>query len=217
MSIQVTTRVGSLVAAGISVGDAATLVSLAPRFGNWWNASSGDAEFLKLLDGDELNIPSRRGLLDLLSFNKRWRKKMRLLANDRPITIDGKKADAVLGELSKFTAVMMCVVATLEVFTTWAVVKTLLKDVLRELLRTSEFGEDMLAAQYNQRINAWRSAACVRCLSLEAARYHQVLLENALVVPGLMPAGEARHMVDFLVWLLAGQGDVWRTSSSDVA
>jgi hypothetical protein len=142
---------------------------------------------------------------------------MRLLANDRPITIEGSKADAVLGELSRFTAVMMCVVSTLEVFATWGVVKTLLKEVLRELLRTSEFGEDMLAAQYVQRLNAWRSAACVRSLSLEAARYRQELLKSALVVPGLMPAGEAKHMVDFLVWLLAGQGDLWRTSSSDVA
>jgi len=163
MSLQATTGVGSLVAIGIGVGDAATIISLAARFGNWWNASSGDNEFLKLLDEDEFNILTRRGLLDLPAFNKRWAKRMRLLANDRPMTIDGIKAENVLGKLSRFTAVMMCIVASLEAFTTWHVVRMLLKDVLKELLRTSDFGEDLLASQYPQRLNAWRSAACVRC------------------------------------------------------
>jgi hypothetical protein len=97
MSLQITTGVGSLVGVGISASDATTTISLATRVGNWWNASSGYNEFLALLDEDELNFLRRRGLVDLPAFNKRWRKRMRLLANDRPMTLEAEDAQKVLG------------------------------------------------------------------------------------------------------------------------
>lgn len=65
---------------------------------------------------------------------------MRLLANGKPMTIDSDEADIVLEKLSRFTVVMMCMIASLEVFAMWEVVRKLLKDILKGLLRTTELG-----------------------------------------------------------------------------
>lgn len=59
-------------ALGLSVGDISSLVALGKYVGNWWTASSGDEEFLSMLNEDEFNILKRRGLIDMTSFNKRW-------------------------------------------------------------------------------------------------------------------------------------------------
>lgn len=216
MSLQVTTDYGSLIALGVGAGDVASIISLGQRMGNWWTAGSGDKEFLALLDEDEFNIRRRRGLVDLLAFNKRWRKLVRLLANGRPMVFENGDAQKVLEDLGRFTAVMVCIVATLDRFASFAVVKPLLKSVLKELLKTSERGEDLLAAQYTTRLNAWRTTACLRGFSTEAEIVRQTLLADEVILSGLMPAGESRHMEEYLVWLWGGQSNEFKTSSSDV-
>lgn len=95
MSVQLVTGAGSLVALGLGVGDIATLVAVGKRLGNWWAASEGDKEFLSLLEGDELSIIQRRGLLDVLAFNKRW-KQIQLLANGQPLRLEEHEIEQVV-------------------------------------------------------------------------------------------------------------------------
>lgn len=63
MALQLTTGYGSLLALGVGAGDIASIYSLGRRVGDCWTASSGDEDFLRLLDEDELNILKRRGVL----------------------------------------------------------------------------------------------------------------------------------------------------------
>jgi hypothetical protein len=105
MSLQVTTAPGALVALGIGAGDVASIISLGRRIGNWWTAPSGDAELLRLLDEDALDILKRRGLLDTLAFNKRWRKQIRLLGNGSPVDLKDEDVQKVLKDTEKLLEV----------------------------------------------------------------------------------------------------------------
>ena len=73
--------------------------------------------FLDLSEEDEQNLLSRRGLIDLARFNKRWGKSLNLLADGRPQRLQGPHVEEVLEELSRFTACMTCIVAVLFEFT----------------------------------------------------------------------------------------------------
>jgi hypothetical protein len=217
MSLQVSTGYGSLVALGIGLGDIATLVSLGKRFGNWMSAASGDEDFLKLLDQDEMDILQRRGLLDVARFNKMWGAQMGLLANGNPTIFDGEVAEKALEKLGRFTAIMVCVVAALDAFASSDVVKSILRRVLLELLRTTDYGADILASQFSHRLNAWTSSATLRGLSVEARQIRRGLLQQNLVVDGLMPKDDAILVVTFLGWLLTENSETYITPSSDVA
>ncbi|MCJ1333383.1 hypothetical protein MMC10_010079 [Thelotrema lepadinum] len=217
MALQVSTGPQSLVGLGISVSDVATLYGLARRFGNWLTAATGDQEFLNLLDQDEMDILHRKGLIDLLRFNKQWGSKMTLLANGKPTSFVGKDAEKNLDTFSRFTAVMVCVIAALEAFASREVARLILKSVLLELLQTTEWGEDILASHFGNRVNCWQSAADVRGLSGRARQIRQSLLNRDLVLDGLMPIGDSKAMVQFLVWLLASNTTTYITPSSDIA
>ena len=217
MALQVSTGPGSLVALGINVGDVATLYGLAKRMGNWLTAASGDQEFLDLLDQDEMDIMQRRGLIDVLRFNKRWGSRLTLLANGKPTTFTGKDAEKNIEQFSRFTATMVCVIAALEAFAPLETTKTVIKRALLQLLRTTEWGEDVVASQFYNRFNSWQSAAEVRGLSGKAREIRQSLISRYRILDGLMPIGDSKTMTDFLVWLLAGNTSKYITPSSDVA
>ena len=217
MALQVTTGAGSLVALGVGAGDVYSLITLGQRMGNWWTAESGDRDFLALLDQDEFEIIRRKGLIDLRMFNKRWRKQIRLLANGRAMSFQGGDAEKVVQDMGRFTAVMVCIVATLDSFAALSVVKRIMKSMLKELLKTTESGEDLLNSQYASRLNAWRSTACLRGLFIEAQAMRQALINQEVVMSGYIPAEESSHMSQFLVWLLSDETTVFTTASSDVA
>ena len=217
MSIQTTTGPGSLISLGIGVADVATFYGLARKVGNWLTAASGDQILLDLLDQDESEIIRRRGLIDILRFNKVWGTRMVLLANGCPTEFVGDDAEKNLDRFSRFTATMVCTIAALGAFAPNEVVKSVLRKTLLELLRTSEFGEDVLASQYTNRVNSWRSAADIRGLSSKARRVRQDLLDRGSILDGFMPMGDWQMMVHFLVWLLAGNTATYITPSSDVA
>ena len=192
MSIQITTGIGSLVALGFSVGDLTTLWSLARKVGNWMSAASGDENLLKILDQDELDILRRRGLIDIDRFNKIWGSTMALLGpSGIPVIYKGEDAEKSLDRFGRFTAVMVCTVAALDAFALEAVVKSVDKKVLVELLHASEYGEDILASQCQDRINAWRSAARLRGLKARAEQIRLDLLRRDEIVDGLMPIGDS--------------------------
>jgi hypothetical protein len=215
MSIQIST--GSLIALGVGAGDVATILGLSKRVGNWLSAASGDDEFMSMLDEDEFNILRRRGLIDLPSFNKRWRKEIRLYANGKPTVFKDKDADKVLEQLNQFTAIMVCIVTALDTFTTFSATRTILSNVLKELLRPSAIGEEIMATQYPNRLNSWRSLSCLRSFLIEAGEVRHKLLEKGVILDGLMPVSESKDMEEFLLWLLSGLTEKFTTSSSDIA
>ncbi|KAF2194836.1 hypothetical protein K469DRAFT_706319 [Zopfia rhizophila CBS 207.26] len=217
MSIQVTAGPRSLVALGLGISDVATLVSLGQRLGNWMTAASGDADFLELLDQDEMDIIRRRGLVDVARFNKQWGTKMALLINGEAEVYEGDVAEQQLEKLGRFTALMVCVVAALDAFAPVELVKSILGNVLLELLRTTDYGADVLKSRYPHRLNSWRSSATLRGLSGRAREIRHDLVKKKLVIGGLMPKGDSEHMVDFVVWLLAESSESYVTPSSDVA
>jgi hypothetical protein len=217
MSLQVTVGANSLLALGLGAGDIFSLVSLSRTIGNWWTASSGDDEFLGMLNEDEFSILRRRGLIDLPSFNKRWRRKMRFLANGSPQCVEGGLAQDATKELTRFTASMVCIVAAVDQFTSLDVVKEILRTTLKALLQTSAFGDDYLKSQYLIRLNAWRSTATLHGFDTEASSIRQDMLHNRLILPGTAPVNESHHINEFLTWLLSGHSEEFNTASSDVA
>ncbi|OAL45383.1 hypothetical protein IQ07DRAFT_684306 [Pyrenochaeta sp. DS3sAY3a] len=217
MTLQVTTGYNSLVAVGIGIHEVASLYSLGRRFGNWCTASSGDENLLNLLDEDEMNLLTRRGVLDAAHFDATWNEKMKLLSNGKKITIDGANAHKALGKTSRFTACMICIVATLDTFAAASVVRTICGKLLRDLLRTTEYGEDLVASEMSDRIKAWSSAACVRGIHQKLRETRLSLVESGKVLTGTIPPQDAKEVADFLYWLLAGQSTSFQTSSSDLA
>jgi hypothetical protein len=129
----------------------------------------------------------------------------------------GADAAKILGTLSRFTASMVAVVAALDGFVAYPTLKDVVKRLLKELLRTTEFGEDVLSSQVGDRVNAWRSASYIRGLNLPVQTLRFEMTATKKVLDGYMPAGDAPEMAQFLFWLLAGDTDVFTTPSSDVA
>ena len=217
MALQVSTGYGSLLALGVGAGDIASIYSLGRRVGNWWTASSGDEELLRLLDEDELNILKRRGVLDIARFNKVWNTSLTLLANGKKITVEGAQAETVLGSLTRFTACMVCIIATLDAFADFTVVRNIFNDLLLELLKATDHGEDLLVSEMESRMNAWRSAACVRSLHTRARDIRLSLIQEKHILDGLLPTKDAKEIARFLCWLLADNVPQFTTSSSDLA
>ena len=207
MSVQVTAGYGSLVSLGIGLGDVVTLITLASRLGNWWVASSGDKSFLDLLEEDEQNLLSRRGLIDLARFNKRWGASLNLYADGRSQRLHGPKVEEVLEELSRFTACMTCIVAVLFEFMEESVARSVLKQLLLRLVRTTERGEDLLDSQLAVCLNAWRSNARVRGLSVECQRLRAEFVQEKLMLDGFVSKRDKDNVVQALYWLLAGEDE----------
>lgn len=217
MAVQVSAGAGSLFAIGLGAGDIATIYSLGRRFGNWWTASSGDEDFLRLLDEDELNLLTRRGMMDSARFNAIWNNNLILLANGKKVIIEGEQAQRTLGQLSRFTACMVCMIASLDAFAAGTVVRTIARTLLLELLRTTEHGEELLASEMTNRINAWRSAACVRGIHSKVQEARMMLVNSGKILSGTLPPLDAKEVAHFLYWLLAGDSACFQTSSSDLA
>ncbi|KAE9369889.1 hypothetical protein N431DRAFT_427969 [Stipitochalara longipes BDJ] len=217
MSITITTGFGSLVALGVGAGDVATLVTIGRKVGNFLTAASGDQDLLKALDEDEANILKRRGVLDEVRFNQIWGERMTLLANGQATTFDGPLVQQTLGQLPRLTACMVSIIAVLDAYCEVGTVKAIFKQLLLELLRSSENGEELLASELNSRLNAWRSAACVREIHFKCRQLRRELIALQRIQDGVMPIGEARETTRFLYWLLAENSSLFTTSSSDVA
>jgi hypothetical protein len=96
-------------------------------------------------------------------------------------------------------------------------VKAIFKQLLLELLKSTENGEELLASELNSRLNAWRSAACVREIHFRSREMRRELIVSQKIQDGVMPMGEAREATRLLYWLLAENSDSFTTSSSDIA
>ena len=246
MSLQIAAGLGALLGLGVGVGDIASIVSLGRRIGNWWTTRTGDLEMLSLLGEDGSSILQRRGILDVLAFNKRWRKQIRLLSNGIPLQLEedgikrvmnveellhvsvlffpscnrrvGKQLSVVsCQELPLSTGVMVCLVAVLEQFTDRKNVQSLLHGVLKTLLQPNADGEEILRSQYTSRLNGWRSRACLRGLNSRAEECRLRQVQEGRIQSGHIPVMESKHVEEFLVWLLGTNDLDFKTMSSDIA
>jgi len=161
MSIQSMLGAHSLVAAGIGIGDVVTLCTLSSRVGNWLSAESGDQTLLNLLEEDETSILRRKGVIDIMRFQSRWGRRLRLLQNGVPKRIEGDTVEKLLKSSSRFTAMITCIVAALDAFTTDSTVRYIMKTFLQRLIPTSDINEDAIVSQLTTRINSWRSSGAV--------------------------------------------------------
>lgn len=118
---------------------------------------------------------------------------------------------------SRFTACMICIVASLDTFAAATVVRTIYRKLLLYLLQTTEHGENLVTSELSNRINAWRSAACVRGIHQKLREIRLSLMDSGKVLTGTVPPQDAREIAEFLYWLLAGQSSSFYTSSSDLA
>ena len=195
MSINVATSLGSLVSIGLSFGDAASLWSVGKNF---LSLPSDEAQFLQLMDLDEMEILRRKGLIDILEFNKRWSKQLNILVNGRAERIEGKYAQSIQGEVTRFGASMMCLVATLDQSASVTTVIAVMKEVLRRLFQTHDAGEALIEARVRDLIRAWRSAGVARGLTNTCKEYRRSLLERRIIQNGRFPRFEANEVADFL-------------------
>jgi hypothetical protein len=164
MSVQSLLGGGSLVALGIGAGDVATLYTVGRRLGNWLTASTFDADLLALLGEDEFEFLQRRGILDIVRFKARWGRSLRLLENGAPQRYQGDAVEKLLQNSSRFTAIMMCIIAALDEFASSTTVRNVCKVLLQRLLSSREgpdMTEELLNSNLGTCINAWRSAAMV--------------------------------------------------------
>lgn len=217
MALSVAMGTKSLIQLGMSVTDIATLISLGRSKGNWMTSGSGDKEFLRAVEVDENSIQLRRGILDLDGFNKRWRQNCRLLINGHPQKIEGTYLSKTLERFSRFTAIMVSLVTVLDAFLSSASVRMVMEDVLKELLRATEIGEDLMRAEFANRLQAWRSAGAMRGMTTYVRKCRLDLVKGAHVFTSYPPMDETRNISELLIWLLLGNDRELLTPSSDVA
>ena len=198
MSLQLAT--GSLVALGVGVSDATAIISLGRRFGNWWSTKTEDADFLDLLDLDEMVIMTRGGLFDILDFNNRWGTTLHILANGKPerFPLAPDISEKLLGRLTKFTASMLCMIAVFDEFSASQMHAATVKAVMDKLLRMHEEGGDIVASQLSIRINAWRSAARARGLTSSCRQTRVSLIKSGVVQGFLIHHDECEEVAKFL-------------------
>jgi hypothetical protein len=217
MSVSITTGLGSLINLGMGAGDLAVLYSTGRQLGNWLTASSGDKDFLNLLQEDENEILRRRGVFDLHLFNTRWRQQLSILFNGEPRVINGEEVMEVLPPLSRFTAIMVVITATLDEFMTFLTMKRVLLLLFKLLSGGIADGQDVIDSQIQHRLNSWRSVARVRGLPVFLRVLRSGMIKDKRILPGLMPNGDALEVAEFLQWLLADSSEEFSTNSSDVA
>jgi hypothetical protein len=170
-----------------------------------------------MLREDEHNFLVRKGVFDLLRFRNQWGQSLRLLVNGRTETYEGTLAAEALGDCNRFTAIMICLTATLNAFNTNKTTLDIVRKLLMRLTNADAAGEELINSQLRTRANAWRSAACVRGLTSQVSRIRELLMDRKSIEDGFMPPGDAALVVDFLFWLLAETSEIYTTSSSDVA
>lgn len=146
---------------GLGAGDVATLYTIGCRIGNWLTAVPGDEDFLAMLEEDEASILTRRGLIDMIALKKKWGRSLRLFENGVPQRWEGQAAERLLDLSSRFTAIMMCIVAAVDEFAAASTAREVIKIFLKRLIPTTEINEDTIVSQIGTRINSWRSAAAV--------------------------------------------------------
>ncbi|KAK0724853.1 hypothetical protein B0H67DRAFT_483178 [Lasiosphaeris hirsuta] len=203
--VKVNSAQQALLELGVGIGDVASIFAHGRRNGNWWTAVSNDKALLTLLNGTESSVVQRRGILDLVDFNKAWRSHLWLLSNGRPLKIWEPDAKKVLKNPNDL----------LHVSPDQETANGIFYAVLKALFDLGPVGEDVLRAHYGSHISGWRSTARVRGVSHYAEQNKLVLIQNGVVLNGHMNCAPT-HLTQFLVWMLGTTKPSFETYSADI-
>lgn len=198
MSITAQTSINSLISLGIGFGDVATLWAYGRKFGNFLSTNRLDEELLTVLDLDHMEILRRKGLFELPLWNKRWTEELRILANGRAMVIKGDVAKTIYGDVERFTAVMISLVAVLDLFASKKCVHMVMSELLKLLTATNPENETFIDSQCRTLIDAWRSSGVARGMTDHCRRQHLHWVQQRVVVNGQFPQGESSEMAYFL-------------------
>lgn len=212
------TTAWDLVNISIGAGDIAVIAGVGRSVGTWLMAQHEDAGWLSLLNITSDDILQRRGLIDTTNLHRRWDNELTLLENGKPKKIRHPSGNGALVEsMDRFTWFMTLVVAALDaVFDSQTVrhfVPTLLLTILRD--RTNN-GEEILVRGLKKHIEGWRTAGCVRGISVAARDTWERLMFEKKHLPGNIPKQDANEAQRLLLWIATGRENRFETSSSDV-
>ena len=114
---------------------------------------------------------------------------------------------------------MVVLVTVLDVCLTSSQIRELLVDLFVQSLQRDDVREltDSFYMQIQTNIESWRSVGCVRGMvsPLTAVKENRFQLIGESAVPQLNRA-ELREVFDFLIWLLAGEKEIYRIISATI-
>lgn len=208
----------TLVNWGFGAGDIAVMAGAGRAAGNWIMAQVKDRALVEFLSLDIDAVMSRRGLLDITSLHQRWDRKITLLQNGRPISIEHPSGSAtpVVNNLDRFTWFMILVISALDAAVTPKGLKIITSRLLTDFFEESPMGVEYLQHELHQHIQGWRSSACVRGILHRARDVWENLGKQRKHPPGCVPAGDYDGVHRLFSWLARGKDTSFSTASSDI-
>lgn len=203
---------------GFSVGDIATIAGAGRKVGNWIMAQMKDRAFIDFLMVDIDTIITRKAIVDTILLHNRWDRKITLLKNGRPFTIEhpGGSDKPVVDNVDRFTWLMMLIVAVLDSAVDNKTLLSILSDFLTSVFAESPVGTDYLRHEVHHHVQGWRSCACVRGILQKARNLWEKLCVAGKHEPGHIPVSDSTEIVRLFQWLVNGTDQYFRTAFSDV-
>jgi hypothetical protein len=217
MALSFSTNTWQLVNLGLSIGDIATLAGVGRSGISWLIAHARDEQLLDLWKVDMHELGLRSGLIDPVTLNKRWGRRITFLQNGRVRSREVAEGGTI-ENMNQFTWAMTVVTCCLDVATSSKLLQEVVVALTIRLFenKTAKDIEQYLQYEIPQHIQGWRSAACAREMS-RAAREKWAKQEKGRVhLPGFIPNNEAEELVNFLHWLVGTKETSFLTASSDI-
>jgi hypothetical protein len=203
---------------GFSVGDIAVMAGAGRKATTWVFAQFKDQNLMDWLGVDVDTLLKRKALCDTAELHSRWDKKITLIQNGQKTSITSKAGTKVpvIESMGRFTWMMTLLTAALDATMQKSTMHELLVRFLLKLFEDNESGEEFLKNEAAQHIQGWLSAACVRSIALKARNVWDSLEKKEQHQPGYIPHAELDAIYHFLLWLVAGKDNVYRTPSTDI-
>ena len=210
---------GSLALAnwGFGAGDLAVLAAAGRHMGNWLMANRKDRSLFEFLGVDVENVILRKGLIDVNELHNRWDIKIDLLKNGRKVRIEhqGKNTAPVVENMDKFTWLMTLIIAALDAALSQKNLYMVATQLMLKMFEEAQSGLEFVEHEAPQHIQGWRSAACVRSISLKARQIWDRLAVERIHWPGWIPGEDCSEVVRLFTWIFAGSGVHFHTTSGD--
>lgn len=203
---------------GFSTGDIALLAGAGRQAGTWLMSQIKDRGLIEFMNIDIDSVLSRKGIVNTTELHLRWDKKLRLLRNNRPYSIESPRGShtTVVDNMDRFTWLMTLIVAALDPSVSYSSLNKVAYQLLAKLFRESPVGADYLQHEIPRHVQGWHSGACVRGILLKTRKEWHRLAEEKRHWPGDMPPTDNRELCEMLFWLVAGTTSIFTTASSDV-
>ena len=208
MSLQITAGAKSLFSLGVSLGDLAVIFRHGHSMGNWLRAADLEAELFESIMEEHEALLRRRGLINVVEMKKRWSRLEFIYEGNIKKSLSQSSMQEGQN-LTEFSWLMVTVVTALDITLPSSTIKTLLVEVFTIILEGDEGMKESLRVQLPNNIEAWRSVGCVRGMVTETSAsirqsYSQMVQERAVLQ---LNSAEQEEMKNFLVWLMADQGN----------